>query len=87
MCTDSTLFRGDGGGGGGCAVMTKLCENRKRHRACKALRALQWYPLKPWRCFRNTASDCEGDSDRVFDKHSADTFPPRKGLTGRQPSL
>lgn len=52
-----------------------------------ALGALQWYPLEPWRCFRNMASDCEGASDRVFDKHSADTFPPRKSLTGRQPSL
>lgn len=58
-----------------------------KHWACKALRALQWYPLVSWRCFRNMASDCEGDSDRVFDKHSADTFPPWKGLTERQPSL
>lgn len=81
LCTDLTFFFG----GGGVAVMTKLCENRKRRRACKC--TLQWYPLESWRCFRNMASDCEGDSDRVFDKHSADTFPPRKGLTGRQPSL
>lgn len=84
VCTVSTLFPW---GVGGVLSLQSYEKTEEKNWGCKALRALQWYPLVSWRCFRNMAPDCEGDSDRVFDKHSADTFPPRKGLTVRQPSL